>query len=78
MVRREGKFGPFLACPASYAGDNHGTASLREEARDYERQLALSPHVYDDEAEHEKGRALLGGDDGEDRPQYDPWMGGWF
>ena len=40
MVRREGKFGPFLACPASYRGDNHGTVSLREEARDYERRLA--------------------------------------
>ena len=28
MVRRNGKFGEFLACPKSNPSDNHGTASL--------------------------------------------------
>lgn len=28
LVRREGRHGPFAACPASHPGDNHGTVSI--------------------------------------------------
>jgi len=63
LVTRQGRFGPFLACPNSRPGDNHGTASVPTGQRAYEAayHAAFVPRPPDLDQLVQQGVMALGG-----------------